>query len=143
MDKQPQEQQPHTDFGEVISRYTRAEALSDGVLIDASEMAQDTGFRWPVALTVGAWADCVVWHQRDSEAQVYQDEVGRLWDVLFMAAQAARQPTHHGEQQLHFALMRVPRDGHSSEPALMTLKLVIGPGDTNEPVITIMLPGED
>lgn len=142
MDKQPQQQQ-HTDFGDVVSSYTRADALSDGVLIDASEMAQEAGFRWPVALTVGAWAECVVWHARDSEAQVYQDKVGRLWDVLFMAAQAARQPTHHDEQQLHFELTRVPRDGHSSEPVLMTLKLVIGPGDSGEPVITIMLPGED
>ena len=142
MDKQSQEKQ-HTDFGDVVSSYTRADALSDGVLIDAGEMAHEVGFRWPVALTVGAWADCVVWHQRDSEAQVHQDEAGRLWDVLFMASLAARHPSHHGEHQLYFDLLRVPRDGHSTEAVLTTLKLVVGPGDVSEPVITILLPGED
>jgi hypothetical protein len=28
-------------------------------------------------------------------------------------------------------------------PRITTLKLVIGPGDDGEPVITILLPGED
>ena len=38
-------------FGEVIYTYTRAQAIEDGVLIDATEMAKETGFKWPVALT--------------------------------------------------------------------------------------------
>ena len=35
------------------------------------------------------------------------------------------------------------RDGHSTEAVLITLKLIIGPGDTPDPVITILLPNED
>ena len=38
-------------FGKVISVYTRAQALADGVLIDAGPMAREAGFRWPVAIT--------------------------------------------------------------------------------------------
>jgi hypothetical protein len=37
-------------FGEVISAYTRADALADGVLIDASEIARPMGFLIPVAI---------------------------------------------------------------------------------------------
>jgi type I site-specific restriction endonuclease len=72
-------------FGEVISTYTRAQAVEDGVLIDAGGMAQEAGFKWPVAITADAWADSVAWSEDDSEKQVYQDQSGRLWDVLFSA----------------------------------------------------------
>ncbi len=70
--------------GEVISTYTRAQALEDGVLIDAGSLAQEAGYRWPVALTTAAWEDCVAWSEADNARQVHQDEAGRLWDVLYM-----------------------------------------------------------
>jgi len=76
--------------GEVISTYSRAEALEDGVLIDAGPMAREAGLRWPVALTAAAWEDCVAWSEADSERQVPQDKTGRLWDVLYMGAYAIR-----------------------------------------------------
>jgi len=44
---------------------------------------------------------------------------------------------------LLFRLYRVPRDGHSMDAELTTLKLIVGPGDSGEPVITIMLVDED
>ena len=37
-------------FGDVISTYTRAQALEDGVLIDPGTMAAEAGFKWPVAI---------------------------------------------------------------------------------------------
>jgi Family of unknown function (DUF6573) len=42
-----------------------------------------------------------------------------------------------------FQLYRVPRDGRSRDAVLVTLKLIVGPGDAGEPVITILLPDED
>lgn len=53
MSHQPSE---HPFFGEVISVYTRAQALADGVLIDAGPMAREAGFRWLTAITAGARA---------------------------------------------------------------------------------------
>ena len=132
----------HPFFGKVISVYTRAQALADGVLIDAGPMAREAGFRWPVAITAGAWADCVTWSDVDSERQTHQDQSGRLWDVLFMAAHAVRTHADAGAQLL-FELYRVPRDGRSTEAELTTLKLVVGPGDEGEPVTTILLRNED
>ena len=139
MSNQPSE---HPFFGEVISVYTRAEALADGVLIDAGSMSREAGFRWPVAITAGAWAGCVAWDDADSERQTHQDLSGRLWDVLFMAAYAARANATAGSELL-FELYRVPRDGEATEAELTRLKLVVGPGDDAEPVMTILLPNED
>lgn len=129
-------------FGEVISTYTRAQAIEDGVLIDAGSMAQEAGFKWPVAVTSAAWADCIAWTEDDNRQQVYQDESGRLWDVLFMASHAIRQGSGSGDRLL-FKLYRVRRDGYSKEAILATLKLIVGPGDQGKPVITILLPNED
>ena len=136
------EQSAESFFGNVISTYTRAQAIEDGVLVDVGSTAQEAGFKWPVALTVGAWADCVAWTEDDSRQQVYQDESGRLWDVLYMASYAIRSSKDSGDQLL-FQLYRVPHDGHSTEAVLVTLKLIVGPGDASEPVITILLPQED
>lgn len=129
-------------FGEVISTYTRAQAIEDGVLIDTGSMAQEAGFKWPVAVTSAAWADCIAWTEDDNRQQVYQDESGRLWDVLFMASHAIRNGSGSGDRLL-FKLYRVRRDGYSKEAILATLKLIVGPGDQGEPVITVMLPDED
>lgn len=139
MSNQPSE---HPFFGEVISVYTRAQALADGVLIDPGPMASEAGFRWPVAFTADVWADCVAWDDADSERQTHQDQSGRLWDVLFMAAYAARANAKAGSE-LRFELYCVPRDGHSVEAELTKLKLVVGPGDDGEPVMTILLSNED
>ena len=132
----------HPFFGKVISTYTRAQAIDDGVLIDTGPMAKEVGFKWPVALTAAVWSDCVAWSDADSKAQVYQDQSGRLWDVLFMSAYAIR--THRGEgDRLNFSLYRVPRNGFSTKPELVTLKLIVGPGDDGQPVMTILQLQED
>ncbi len=129
-------------FGNVISTYTRAQAIEDGVLIDPGSMAKEAGFKWPVALTANAWADCVAWADDDSAQQIHQDQSGRLWDVLYMAFHAIRTSKDSGDRIL-FQLYRVPRDGQSMEAELTTLRLIVGPGDSGEPVITILLPDED
>ena len=129
-------------FGNVISTYTRAQAIEDGMLVDVGAMAREAGFKWPVALTSAAWADCVAWTEDDSDKQAYQDQSGRLWDVLFMASHAIRTGSGSGDRLL-FQLYRVPRDGRSTEAELTALKLIVGPGDQGEPVMTILLPDED
>lgn len=127
-------------FGEAIYAYTRAQALEDGVLVDISDLAGEAGFRYPVAMTRAAWTDSVEWSDSDSEKQVCQDEIARLWDVLWLAAHAAKRSTG---DHLIFQVYRVPRDGHATQPERVTLQMLIGPGDRGEPVMTILLPGED
>lgn len=126
-------------FGEPIHTYTRAQALEDGVLVDVSETAREAGFRFPVAMTRAAWADCVEWTDADSKRQTYQDESGRLWDVIWMASRAARR----GGSETLFELLRVPRGGRGQRPRRTVLKMHCGPGDAGEPCITLSLPSED
>lgn len=126
-------------FGEPIHTYTREQAIADGFLVDVSETAREAGFRFPVAMTSAAFADCVEWTDADTKRQTYQDEAGRLWDVIWMASRAARR----GGSETRFQLYRVPRGGRGQRPRIVSLKMLCGPGDQGEPVITIMLPDED
>ncbi|TDR35831.1 hypothetical protein DFR29_13318 [Tahibacter aquaticus] len=124
---------------DVIHTYTRREALDDGVLMDAGAMAQEAGFTVPVALTARVWATCVSW---SSEERAPQDEDGRLWDVLWMAALAARAAARRGDTgRVEFEVRVVPRGGR--RPKLTRLALMLGPGDRGECVATILMPDED
>src|SRR3954469_7118260 len=110
-----------------IHRYTRADALRDGVLIDVSATAREAGFRWPVALTRAAWERCVA----VPPGVACQDEAGRLWDVLFLLALAARRGGGGG---VRFGV-HVRNDGRRGTPPMVRLKAVCGPGDDGEPVL--------
>jgi hypothetical protein len=66
---------------DLIHRYTRADALREGVLIDVSPVAREAGIRHPVALTRAVWQRCVA----VPPGVLCQDEAGRLWDVLWSA----------------------------------------------------------
>lgn len=130
-------------FGEVVFTYTRAQAIADGVLMDVTEMAREAGFRSPVALTVGAWEACVAWSDNDNETQIYQDEAGRLWDVLVMALYGIRRTGGTTQHELPYPLLCVPRDGQSMQPVETTLKMMVSTGDDGLPALTIALPHED
>lgn len=120
---------------DLIHHYTRADALDDGSLVDVTETAKEAGFRIPVALTWTAWSDCVAWAEEDTECVVYQDESGRLRDLLWMAINAARRNTE--ASRLEFKVLRIPRDSRTGQPVSVPLVLDIGPGDQGEAVITI------
>ena len=121
-------------YGEPVYVYSRADAISDGFLVDVSQMAKEAGFRYPVAVTRTVWDGYVVPDERSRLRG--QSEQGRLWDVLWMLRQAARRGGDTVLFQLYFIMKERQR-------RLVTLKSVCGPGDTPDPVITIMLPDED
>ena len=118
----------------LIYAYTRAQALEDGVLIDVSELAREAGFVWPVALTAAVWA---LVEDIPRRYRAWQTVEGRLWDTLWMAYCAIRSAEHSSTELRYTLLMDHGRRRY------LTLKLVTGPGDHGEPVVTIMLPDED
>lgn len=123
--------------GDVIFRYTREQAIADGVLVDVTETAKEAGFRIPVALTRAAWAECV----EVPKGVVGQDIPGRLWDVLWMARNAIARSKGDGPELLF--QLHVRNDNREGTPPLVTLKATCGPGDDGSPVITILRPEED
>lgn len=128
-------------YGVPVSVVTRAQLIEGGDLVDVSVTATEAGFRIPVAMSRAVWCDCVEWGEADGKRQTYQDEAGRLWDVLWMAHLAARR--NRDGSALRFQLYRVPRGGAGHMPRLVVLKMLCGPGDAGEPVITILQPSED
>jgi hypothetical protein len=121
---------------DLIHRYTRAQAIEDGVLIDVSATAREAGFKYPVALTAAAWARCVA----VPPGVACQDEAGRLWDVLTLLRYAIR--GSNGGAEVRFGV-HVRNDNREGTPPLVALKALCGPGDQAEPVITVMMPAED
>src|SRR5271154_2679590 len=83
---------------DLISSYSRAQAIEDGVLVDASSQAKEAGIKYPVALTSAVWTRCV----EVPPGVVCQDEAGRLWDVLWMLHCAIRRSD--GGALLYFRL---------------------------------------
>lgn len=127
---------PFTNGSVAVHSYTRAQALSDGTLMDASGPARMVGFKLPVGVTAAVWADCVLW---DPYAEVVpQNVVQRLWDLLSAARQAMDGAPE--ANLLHYELARIPPGG--TQPEQVELTVHTGSGDNGEPVITIMQPGE-
>lgn len=131
---------------EIIHTYTRKQALEDGALVPYGDMAKEAGISWPVDLTAAAQADAVSWN--DSNAGL-QDEEGRAWDVINMAAFALRRKKAAGATDLRvgeripFVVARVPNTPRATMPRNTTLHLVLGHDDNGQPCWTVMKPDED
>jgi len=126
---------------EIIFAYSRADAISDGVLVELpNQIVGEAGINVPVAVT------CAVWN--DYLGPAYLDELpsqsveGRLWDLLWMFGCAARRSRHASTIQFRVLFVTMKESGSIVTEDVL-LKAVCGPGDEGEPVITIMLPWED
>jgi hypothetical protein len=121
---------------DVIYTYTRAHALADGVLIDVSRQASTAemlgGFSIPVAITTALQnaIDAI-----PPSLEGVADYRGRLHDVLWMAACAARQ--HLDTDQCHF-LVLLPSRGTRKRTRVLVLH--VGPDDAGAPCVTIGFP---
>lgn len=116
-------------FGDLIYSYTRAQAIADGVLHDVSEQAQKSGYKYPVAVT-----DAVMQYLLPPDDNKVESFEGRLHDVLWMLYIGIKKAPQ-GTDRITFSVLFGRKK--------VQLQSVAGPGDEGEPVITIMLPGED
>ena len=126
------------DDAEVVHRYMRREAIEDGVLIDLTEWARETGFVIPVACTAAVWQRYVV--PDETLRGGGQSERGRGHDLLWMLWCAIRRDGGREDDQLAFdVIFLMP----PCEQRVVRLTATCGPGDDLEPVLTILLPDED
>lgn len=145
------------DDAEVISAYTREQALEDGTLRRALDLVPDepgfceqAGFRAPVALTARVAA---LVEPNEAERAYGQDVKGRLWDLLMMARLYRKprpMPQAGATWQFPVIFYCSGRDTAGSKRSEMSeehrtfdLACYLGPGDRGEPVVTIMFPEED
>jgi hypothetical protein len=109
---------------EVVHRYTRAQAIADGVLVDVTEEAKRCGFSVPVAMTGTLFGDCKSWAE------------DAAWWLLCFACETIRASKRRDTDRLSLPLMQFV--GHPK-----TAIVHLGPGDAGEPVVTLMYPGEE
>lgn len=136
-------------FGEVIYSYSRAQAIEDGILVDVSEyipegeskpLVKQAGFKVPMAVTRAVYDRLIILPDNYVGSQ---DTTGRFWDILTLLHAEIKRSV--GGDQLIFGVYsrKVNNNGSDGRLKLVKLKAVIGPGDTPEPVLTIMFPEED
>jgi hypothetical protein len=122
---------------EILSVYSRADALADGVLVDLTDLAREAGFRIPLAVTEAVYRSYLdPSPELIAEGQSFQ---GRAWDLLQILRFAAA--VYPDRSEIHFKVLFVLSPGCSPEP--VPLKALCHPGDDGEPVLTILLPSED
>ena len=118
------------DSWDVIYRYTRAQAIEDGVLVDVTETAKAEGFRYPVAMTSTLYHEAIrLPGGAEPEKGIRIDDVLCIRWLLRRLHMTARQNMF--KDRMHFRLGQI------------ALWAVCGPGDEGEPVLTVMLEGED
>lgn len=126
---------------EIISAYSRAQAIEDGALVDLMQpgtvaLVKEAGFRFPIAMTRAAWHECVI--PVSGKLPERQDLNGRLWDVLWLLKCAIRR-ANGSTNRVNFEVRVWTGKRHK----VVRLWSLCGPGDDAEPVITILLEGED
>lgn len=121
--------QTHIDF---------EDALSDGRLIEADEkFASAAGFRIPVAYSRACYQQFVEWPQ---QGKAGQDEKGRAWDVLSLAAIFLHQSSNE------FGIARFPiycvRPGDDTPVESELQVAFLGDSMDDEPCVVVMLTSE-
>ena len=96
---------------EVISAYSREDAIEDGVLVDISKWAREAGFRHPVAVTQAVWR---ILEPSEVLAKEGQSAAGRAWDMLAILRMKIRSAGSTDAVQL--APLFVLESGRSSKP---------------------------
>ncbi len=129
-------------FGPVISTYSRAQAIEDGILVDVSDTAREAGFTIPVAVTRTVWTRLIALPEG---YRGFQDERGRLWDVVWMAHHYARRASNRDRVTMCVLVRDVRKDLRDSHraPRKHFPIVAIGAGDVGEPVVTVMFPEDD
>ena len=118
---------------DVISVYTRKQALADGVLVDITEVARANGVKVPTAVTAGLFA--IIKPTEELEALGLSLD-GRLKNLLFLLILESRNAAKDCDRiSFSLAFQTAPDQIETIE-----VLAVMGPDDDMRPCLTIGLP---
>ncbi len=134
-----------------IYSYTTKQAVDEGVLFKVEPgILEEIGIKFPVYLTSVVFRRYV---EVPADARGHQELNARLFDLLYMFAQAAKQTDSAYLKYKFVSLLRQDATAQANESNSdlslfhkeITLKAVITAQDVNDanPAIFIMLPSED
>lgn len=118
---------------DVLSTYTRAQAVEDGVLVALpADLPATRLYKYPVACTAAVWA---IIDKAVKNPRCFNSLDGVVYDILFMSTARRKMldPTT--------ALFQVIIAG-AGRQRNFTFKMVCGPADDGSPCMTLMLPDE-
>lgn len=129
-------------FGKPISVYTRAQAIEDGVLADLVSLAPDVCRQHhpgkSVVCTAAVWE---ILERALTNKKTLNDINGLVHDLLWMSKVApCRIKGMDAGPEARFFQVIINGAGRQKQ---YVFKLHVGPGDSGEPVITILKPEED
>jgi hypothetical protein len=115
------------------------------VLRNVTGTAREAGSSCPVAVTTALWAD--VQDIPESKRGI-QNVEGRLWDVVYLGAAAARRLRAANERRADAGGLALDEivyrlTMHVGRRSNYAVKLKLGAGDGGELVVTLMRPEED
>lgn len=125
---------PHT----LTFRHSREHAIAAGLLIDVDDTARRLGYEIPVAVTDAVWA--ILEDVPLGSGETAADRLTALLNRLHRIVLKARCAFPYA-----FTLEAVPvclTRRASGQREVLLLRIVFGPGDSPEPVLTILLPSE-
>lgn len=136
-------------FGQadVISSYTRAQAIADGVLV-ALPLAPRFGFRVPVAITAAGHGSAIAWDEQDPRCCEIQGmrEAAVLQSALHAAKALTRRQSAgkavERPDRIDFTVECIANDG-GCRVVEVAFYMTISGGDSGEAIGTVMLIGED
>jgi hypothetical protein len=117
--------------------YTRRQALDDGALVDLTDFAPEHGITLPAACTAGVYHRYLV-PDKTLEASG-QSREGRIHDLLSTLAAAIKGQRLSADRLTFQTAFLMPR----GRKVTITFTCICGPDDAGDPVLTILLPGED
>lgn len=117
------------DDADMIYAYSREDALNDGVLIDITAVASKVGFHAHTAMTHGVSTDVIDGHHGEWATPAMRIE--RIRQMLQDASEAIRCSGNRNASVAYFETYQV------------SCKVMLGPGDSGEPVFTLLLANED
>jgi hypothetical protein len=122
---------------EIISRYTRADAIQDGTLIDITANFLEIShqlYKYPVACTASVWA---IVEAAVASKKHCNDFAGVIWDLLWMSQKGVVKRIDDSQH-----IFRVIITG-AGPRRYYDFKIICHGGDQGEPVLTILMPQED
>lgn len=137
------------DHPEILTAYTREEAIAHGLLVDVTSTAAGAGFTVPVAVTWGAWSASVEWNPAGRLQDTLASKPDRLQRLLAqLMGTITRSVTCRST--LEFAATPdglnfdfEPGGSHGAgRPVTVSLRAAFALASDGNAAITIMLPDE-
>lgn len=114
-------------------KYTRAQALAEGLLMDITELAKNFGVNVPAAVTVDVFVHCILEENEAGEPD-HQEMSDRLVAMLLSLTRTLLQQPDLGKSQT------IELPGQLGKEPHPPIQAKLHGGDDGEPVITFMFP---